>query len=126
MGGGLAGFSGGQQRWKGGCLAAPTQNLHALPSHPPSACLQVCLEYLERYFTLICFCSYITGTHFPPATPASLTFGEWLGARPELRSILERLLRYNPAAALGLNKPPDALAASECGGVDGGVGRLVA
>ncbi|EFN52818.1 hypothetical protein CHLNCDRAFT_26452 [Chlorella variabilis] len=63
----------------------------------------VCLEYLERYFTLICFASYISGAHFPPASPASLTFGEWLGARPELRSILERLLRYNPAAALGLN-----------------------
>jgi hypothetical protein len=76
----------------------------------------VCLEYLERYFTLICFCSYITGAHFPPASPAALTFGEWLGGRPELRSILERLLRYNPAAALGLNKPPDALAASECSG----------
>ncbi len=150
----------------------------------PLACLarQVCLEYLERYFTLICFSSYVSGAHFPPGGPNSLTFGEWLGARrwatgvgvgtvwvwvgwagdpccitqehsthlsrhaqrarqyapgrspafqaplthfptasrrtpllpcSELRSILERLLRYNPAAALGLNKSPDALAASE-------------
>ncbi|PSC67685.1 paladin isoform X1 [Micractinium conductrix] len=75
--------------------------------------LQVCLEYLERYFTLICFASYISGAHFPPGSPNSLTFGEWLGGRPELRSILERLLRFNPASALGLNKAPDALAASE-------------
>ncbi|KAL4440251.1 hypothetical protein ABPG75_003252 [Micractinium tetrahymenae] len=75
--------------------------------------LQVCLEYLERYFTLICFSSFISGAHFPPGGPNSLTFGEWLAARSELRSILERLLRYNPAAALGLNKSPDALAASE-------------
>lgn len=86
----------------------------------------MCLEYLERYFTLICFVSYIWGMHFPPGTPSALTFGEWLGARPELRSILERLLRYNPAAALGLNKSPGALAASEwrmrlgCWGVDVG------
>lgn len=84
---------------------------HTLPSF--SAPLQVCLEYLERYFVLICFVSYIYGAHFPPACPAALSFGEWLGARPELRSILERLLRYNPAAALGLNKEPGALAASE-------------
>ena len=83
----------------------------------------MCLEYLERYFTLICFCSYITGAHFPPASPAALTFGEWLGGRPELRSILERLLRYNPAAALGLNKPPDALAASEWGRGEGALCR---
>jgi hypothetical protein len=73
----------------------------------------VCLEYLERYFTLICFACYISGAHFPPTSPNALTFGEWLGGRPELRSILERLLRYNPAAALALNKSPDALADSE-------------
>ena len=54
-----------------------------------------------------------SGAHFPPGSPNSLTFGEWLGGRPELRSILERLLRFNPASALGLNKAPDALAASE-------------
>jgi hypothetical protein len=77
--------------------------------------LQVCLEYLERYFVLICFVSYVCGAHFPPGSPAALSFGEWLAARPELRSILERLLRYNPAAALALNRSPGALAASEFG-----------
>jgi hypothetical protein len=71
------------------------------------------LEYLERYFTLVCFATYIAGTHFPPASPNALPFGDWLGGRPELRSILERLLRYNPAAALALNKSPDALAPSK-------------
>jgi hypothetical protein len=81
--------------------------------HVSSLHLQVCLEYLQRYFTLVCFASYVKGAHFPPSSPSSLTFGEWLAGRPELRSILERLLRYNPAAALALNKSPDALAPSE-------------
>lgn len=79
----------------------------------PCLHMQVCLEYLQRYFTLVCFASYVKGAHFPPSSPSSLTFGEWLAGRPELRSILERLLRYNPAAALALNKSPDALAPSE-------------
>jgi len=70
---------------------------------------------------LICFVSYVCGAHFPPGSPSALSFGEWLAARPELRSILERLLRYNPAAALALNRSPGALAASEWGW---GMGRV--
>ena len=112
--------------WLAGvCLWGPVGSgtVVCSPTHPSSHSSaprsQVCLEYLERYFILICFVSYISGLHFPPAPPGAapagpLTFGEWLGARPELRGILERLLRYNPAAALGLDKSPDALAASEC------------
>lgn len=94
--------------------AVPSPASAAVPPHT-----QVCLEYLERYFVLICFVSYVCGAHFPPGSPAALSFGEWLAARPELRSILERLLRYNPAAALALNRSPGALAASELGVGDG-------
>ena len=91
------------------CFAAAWLHLPLFPC--PTT--QVCLEYLERYFVLICFVSYVCGAHFPPGSPSALSFGEWLAARPELRSILERLLRYNPAAALALNRSPGALAASE-------------
>ncbi|GAB4814185.1 hypothetical protein N2152v2_001231 [Parachlorella kessleri] len=76
--------------------------------------LQVCLEYLERYYFLIAFTAYLAGPSFDPGTPAAhATFAEWWRHRPELRSILERMLRRNPLAALSLDKSPDALAAGE-------------
>ena len=74
--------------------------------------LQVCLEYLERYYFLIAFTAYLAGPSFDPGSPAAhATFAEWWRHRPELRSILERMLRRNPLAALSLDKSPDALAA---------------
>ena len=71
----------------------------------------MCLEYLERYYFLIAFTAYLSGPAFSPGTPSHLTFAEWWHARPELRSVLERMLRRNPLAALSLDKSPDALAA---------------
>lgn len=95
---------------------------HASPtptSNPCSSALshqpQVCLEYLERYYFLIAFAAYLGGPSFSPGTASHATFAEWWRQRPELRSILERMLRRNPLAALSLDKSPDALAAGEAG-----------
>lgn len=46
---------------------------------------QVCLEYLERYFMLIAFTTYLSGASFAPGAPNHCTFGEWLDERPELQ-----------------------------------------
>eukprot|EP00887_Chlorella_sp_A99_P002448 scaffold10.g2448.t1 len=75
--------------------------------------LHVCLEYLERYFVLVAFAAYLGGGGFQPGTPSHASFSEWSAHRPELRSILDRLLRLNPLAALGLHRAPDALAGGE-------------
>eukprot|EP00879_Flechtneria_rotunda_P031031 GHRR01033854.1.p1 GENE.GHRR01033854.1~~GHRR01033854.1.p1 ORF type:complete len:102 (-),score=18.44 GHRR01033854.1:780-1085(-) len=53
----------------------------------------VCLEYLERYYMLIAFTSYLTWSRFDPASPHHVTFQDWMDSRPELRSILSRMLR---------------------------------
>ena len=39
--------------------------------------LQVCLEYLERYYFLIAFTAYLSGACFAPGTPGHATFAEW-------------------------------------------------
>lgn len=75
--------------------------------------LQVCLEYLERYYFLIAFTAYLSGPSFDPGGADHTSFAEWWRHRPELRSVLERMLRRNPLAALSLDKSPDALAAGE-------------
>eukprot|EP00882_Tetradesmus_deserticola_P020745 GHRQ01022416.1.p1 GENE.GHRQ01022416.1~~GHRQ01022416.1.p1 ORF type:complete len:176 (+),score=42.09 GHRQ01022416.1:318-845(+) len=53
----------------------------------------VCLEYLERYCMLIAFTSYLTWPRFDPAAPGHVTFQDWMDSRPELRSVLSRMLR---------------------------------
>ena len=64
------------------------------------------LEYLERYYVLIAFTAYLSGPAFAPGDAAAhVPVGEWLEGRPELHSILARLLRGNPLAALALNAP---------------------
>lgn len=73
--------------------------------------VQVCLEYLERYYFLIAFTAYLSGPSFDPGGADHTSFAEWWRHRPELRSVLERMLRRNPLAALSLDKSPDALAA---------------
>eukprot|EP00775_Hariotina_reticulata_P011247 gene11247-11396_t len=69
----------------------------------------VCLEYLERYYMLIAFACYLTWPKFDPASSAHVTFKEWIDGRPELRSVLSRMLRRNPLAALELHIPAATL-----------------
>ena len=46
--------------------------------------VQVCLEYLERYYVLIAFASYLLEPSFDAADPGKLPFGRWKAQRPEL------------------------------------------
>ncbi|KAK7392157.1 hypothetical protein VNO78_20587 [Psophocarpus tetragonolobus] len=67
------------------------------------ASLSFFVEYLERYYFLICFAVYI---HSEMATLCSSSAGrssftDWMRHRPELYSIIRRLLRRNPMGALG-------------------------
>ncbi|GLT68208.1 hypothetical protein SLA2020_404600 [Shorea laevis] len=67
------------------------------------ASLSFFVEYLERYYFLICFAVYI---HSEGAALRSTSFGQssfadWMRARPELYSIIRRLLRRDPMGALG-------------------------
>ncbi|KAL5700463.1 hypothetical protein ACHQM5_025902 [Ranunculus cassubicifolius] len=67
------------------------------------ASLSFFVEYLERYYYLICFAVYIH-TDRAALQPSSLgqrSFTDWMKARPELYSILRRLLRRDPMGALG-------------------------
>ena len=73
------------------------------------ALLQVCLEYLERYYSLVEFSSYLDDPGFDPGRAMHITFAEWRDARPELKGILQRLLRSNPLAALSLDRPAAAV-----------------
>ena len=66
--------------------------------------LQVCLEYLDRYYTLIVFSSYLDDKAFSPGTSEHTSFTEWVLARPELKAILLRLLRSNPLNALDIEQ----------------------
>ncbi|XP_038683541.1 paladin isoform X2 [Tripterygium wilfordii] len=67
------------------------------------ASLSFFVEYLERYYFLICFAVYI---HSEKAALRSSSFfrssfADWMKARPELYSIIRRLLRRDPMGALG-------------------------
>ncbi|KAK2078696.1 hypothetical protein QBZ16_003536 [Prototheca wickerhamii] len=68
------------------------------------ALLSVTLEYLERYYTLIVFAAYVGAPGFDPGADGRAGFARWTAARDELSSILERLLRMNPLAALELGR----------------------
>jgi hypothetical protein len=54
---------------------------------------------------LIAFAAYLASPKFAPGSPAHAPFPEWMRARPELRSILARMLRRNALAALELYHP---------------------
>ncbi|KAK4282652.1 hypothetical protein QN277_014003 [Acacia crassicarpa] len=61
------------------------------------------VEYLERYYFLICFAVYIHSERAALNSNVSShsSFADWMRARPELYSIIRRLLRRNPMGALG-------------------------
>eukprot|EP00803_Ostreobium_quekettii_P003854 evm.model.scf_787.5 EVM.evm.TU.scf_787.5 scf_787:45503-61553(+) len=61
--------------------------------------LGVCLEYLERYCVLIIFTSYLANPHF-----LTTRFTQFMAERPELKSVLQRMLRRNGMTALDLHK----------------------
>uniref|UniRef100_A0A7I4E3I3 Paladin n=1 Tax=Physcomitrium patens TaxID=3218 RepID=A0A7I4E3I3_PHYPA len=74
-----------------------------------AAGLSFFVEYLERYYFLICFAVYIHtdktclgSTH----RPGQGGFEQWMRDRPELYSILRRLLRRDPMGALGYSNTP--------------------
>ncbi|KAK9861491.1 hypothetical protein WJX84_004658 [Apatococcus fuscideae] len=73
-----------------------------------NALLHVCLEYLERYYVLISYAAYLFDPNFDPDNPEQPSFGQWIKNRPELRSVLQRMLRRNPLAALALHRPTRA------------------
>ncbi|GLI60364.1 hypothetical protein VaNZ11_002488 [Volvox africanus] len=72
--------------------------------------MAVCLEYLERYYMLIAFASYLYSPSFNPELPTQASFADWMASRPELRSVLMRLLRRNSMAALDLHVPAELVA----------------
>ncbi|CAM8986438.1 unnamed protein product [Rhodiola kirilowii] len=61
------------------------------------------VEYLERYYFLICFAVYIhtERSALDPNSSDYNNFSDWMQARPELYSIIRRLLRRDPMGALG-------------------------
>lgn len=56
------------------------------------ASLSFFVEYLERYYFLICFAVYLHTERdaIYPVSPDRCSFTEWMRARPELYSILRR------------------------------------
>ncbi|CAM8934542.1 unnamed protein product [Rhodiola kirilowii] len=67
------------------------------------ASLSFFVEYLERYYFLICFTVYIhtERSALDPNASDYISFSDWMKARPELYSIIRRLLRRDPMGALG-------------------------
>ncbi|KAL5539852.1 hypothetical protein UlMin_045473 [Ulmus minor] len=67
------------------------------------ALLSFFVEYLERYYFLICFAVYIHSEKsvLQSSSSGHSSFSDWMRARPELYSILRRLLRRDPMGALG-------------------------
>lgn len=67
------------------------------------ASLSFFVEYLERYYFLICFAVYVhtERTALRSMSSDQISFSDWMRARPELYSILRRLLRRDPMGALG-------------------------
>lgn len=52
--------------------------------------LQVCLEYLERYYVLISYAAYLFDPNFDPDNPEQPSFGQWIKNRPELRRCAQK------------------------------------
>ena len=46
--------------------------------------MQVCLEYLERYYVLIAFTAYLFEPGFDPESRKQISLAQWMKRRPEL------------------------------------------
>ncbi|KAG0594286.1 hypothetical protein M758_UG064500 [Ceratodon purpureus] len=85
------------------------------------------VEYLERYYFLICFAVYI---HTDKTSLGSTHrsgqggFEQWMRARPELYSILRRLLRRDPMGALGYSNNPVGVIKKSPKAADGRPSRM--
>lgn len=85
------------------------------------------VEYLERYYFLICFAVYI---HTDKTSLGSTHrsgqggFEQWMRARPELYSILRRLLRRDPMGALGYSNNPVGVIKKSLKAADGRPSRM--
>ncbi|XP_057966263.1 uncharacterized protein LOC131156522 isoform X2 [Malania oleifera] len=81
------------------------------------ALLSFFVEYLERYYFLICFAVYIHTERaaLHPSSSGHCSFADWMRARPELYSIIRRLLRRDPMGALGYaSLKPSLMKIAEC------------
>uniref|UniRef100_M4FCR7 FBD domain-containing protein n=1 Tax=Brassica campestris TaxID=3711 RepID=M4FCR7_BRACM len=98
---------------------ASIQNLReAIPTYSSSilrqpdekkreAAVSLFVEYLERYYFLICFSVYLDseGAFLQTGSLDHVSFADWMQARPELYGILRRFLRRDPMGALAAMKP---------------------
>ncbi|KAJ8748544.1 hypothetical protein K2173_003445 [Erythroxylum novogranatense] len=77
--------------------------LHQPDEMKREASLSFFVEYLERYYFLICFAVYIHSERdaLRSSSFGHSSFADWMRARPELYSIIRRLLRRDPMGALG-------------------------
>jgi hypothetical protein len=75
------------------------------------ATLQRGVAYLERYWTLCAFASYVQEPQWAAASESDGSFQLWMNRRPELQSVLRRMLWRSPMAALNTNLTPAASAA---------------
>ncbi|KAH7578150.1 hypothetical protein JRO89_XS01G0346400 [Xanthoceras sorbifolium] len=75
------------------------------------ASLSFFMEYLERYYFLICFAVYIHSERaaLRSSSVGHSSFADWMKARPELYSIIRRLLRRDPMGALGYSSSKPSL-----------------
>ncbi|EXB44485.1 hypothetical protein L484_013904 [Morus notabilis] len=83
------------------------------------ALLSFFVEYLERYYFLICFAVYIHSekSALQSSSLDNVSFADWMRARPELYSIIRRLLRRDPMGALGYaNLKPSLMKIAESTG----------
>ncbi|XP_021769913.1 paladin-like isoform X2 [Chenopodium quinoa] len=85
--------------------------LHQPDEMKREASLSFFVEYLERYYFLICFAVYLhtEGAALTPCSSVLCSFADWMRARPELYSILRRLLRRDPMGALGYRNAEKSL-----------------
>ncbi|KAL0689173.1 hypothetical protein Bca4012_088850 [Brassica carinata] len=98
---------------------ASIQNLReAIPTYSSSilrqpdekkreAAVSLFVEYLERYYFLICFSVYLDseGAFLQTGSLDHVSFADWMQARPELYGILRRFLRRDPMGSLAAMKP---------------------
>ncbi|KAI3440985.1 uncharacterized protein J3R85_003031 [Psidium guajava] len=77
--------------------------LHEPDEMRREASLSTFVEYLERYYCLICFAVYVHSEReaLRSSSLGRCTFADWMKARPEIYSIIRRLLRRDPMGALG-------------------------